>query len=405
MPPLSPYLGALGSFFGGLGQDQQNQFTRQRAQATDAQAAQLHAAQMVDMAAQADQRKQQTSDLAQKAQANQRAFGTLQQIAPTHPLVQSGFNPGVDYLGELSAATKGQADQRKSLLQQRRDYNTLKAEFPAHPLAQQAFDEANPADYGAAITDAREQRKQKIQTDTGDWILGGNNKDGDPVLVNKKTGETRIGGGSKPLNGMPGSQQAQQARLLAAVSEARLADERMRKFEDRLLAPEGSEAIQPATISPFKQAAGSLVTNLADSHGVVGALTQAGSEYMLNKNDPEYAQYLRDASTIGRAEQMMSPRGGNETMVRANALLSRAGTGAMKNTIDASRMARQALFGESGGVAQSLSPAQNQKLQHGVESIKTGGSGKQPITTQEYQQLKAMGYTDAQLGAKYTIGH
>lgn len=404
MPPLSPYLGALGSFFGGLGQDQQNQFTRQRALDADAESAQLHGAQMADIAAQADQRKQQTSDLAQKAQANQRAFGTLQQIAPTHPLVQSGFNPGVDYLSMLSPTVKDQQSQRANTLNQRRNFNALKVEYP-QLATQLPFDENDPANYEDILKNAREQRKQKIQTDTGDWIPAGNNKDGDSVIVNKKTGETRIGGGNKPLNGMPGSQQAQQARLLAAVSEARLADERMRKFEDRLLAPEGSQAIQPTTISPFKQAAGSLVTNLADSHGVVGALTQAGSEYMLNKNDPEYAQYLRDASTIGRAEQMMSPRGGNETMVRANALLSRAGSGAMKNTIDASRMARQALFGESGGVAQSLSPAQNQKLQQGVETIKAGGSGKQPITTQEYQQLKAMGYTDAQLGAKYTIGH
>lgn len=59
-------------------------------------------------------------------------------------------------------------------------------------------------------------------------------------------------------------------------------------------------------------------------------------------------------------------------MVRANALLSRAGTGAMKNTIDASRMARQALFGQAGGVAQALTPAQNAKLGAGIEKIKGG---------------------------------
>jgi hypothetical protein len=104
-------------------------------------------------------------------------------------------------------------------------------------------------------------------------------------------------------------------------------------------------------------------------------MTQAASEFGLNKSSPEYAQYLRDAATIGRAEQMMSPRGGNETMVRANALLSRAGTGAISNTINASRMARQALFGPSGGIAQTLTPTQTTKLESGVQRIKSGEHG------------------------------
>lgn len=201
----------------------------------------------------------------------------------------------------------------------------------------------------------------------------GTDADGKPVVrpFNTKTGQFGAVADVAPkasANGQSGSQQAQQARLMAAVSEARLADERMRSFEDKLLTGGSS-------ISPLKQAAGSLTSNLSDSHTPFGALTQAASEFGLNKSDPEYAQYLRDASTIGRAEQMMSPRGGNETMVRANALLSRAGTGAMKNTIDASRMARQALFGQSGGIAQTLTPEQNAKLTTGVQRIKAGEHG------------------------------
>lgn len=194
--------------------------------------------------------------------------------------------------------------------------------------------------------------------------------------VTYKTRSEALGTGKAPGAGggagrtMSGSAQAQQARMMAAVSEARLADTRMRTFEDGLLAPSGTAA--HADISPLQQAGGTLMTNLSGAHGALGALTQAGTEAALNANSPAYAQYLRDAMTIGRAEQMMSPRGGNETMVRANALLSRAGTGAMANTIDASRQARQALFGPAGGIEQTLTPAQSEKLKAGVQSIRAG---------------------------------
>lgn len=191
--------------------------------------------------------------------------------------------------------------------------------------------------------------------------------------------------------------QSQQARLLAAVSEARLADERMRKFEDGLL--DGSK-----TISPLQQAAGSLTTNLSGTHSALGAITQAGSELGLNTTDPDYAQYLRDAATVGRAEQMISPRGGNETMVRANSLLARAGTGAAKNTIDASRMARQALFGEAGGIAQTMTPEQTTKLKQGLDRVRAGNGSPAPTPRvplpDRVQQLKAMGLSKSDARAQ-----
>lgn len=192
-------------------------------------------------------------------------------------------------------------------------------------------------------------------------IMRANTQTGD-IAPSGQDAKTGVGGGGSA------SAQSQQARLMAAVAEARLADERMRTFEDSLLSGKKQ-------INPLEQTGGTLMTNLSGSHSAPGALTQAFSELALNKTDPEYAQYLRDAATIGRAEQMMSPRGGNETMVRANALLSRAGTGAMKNTIDASRMARQALFGQSGGVEQTLTPTQSAKLKAGVAKIQAGDTG------------------------------
>jgi hypothetical protein len=165
--------------------------------------------------------------------------------------------------------------------------------------------------------------------------------------------------------GSSGTAQLQEGRMLAAVSEARLADERMREFEDRMMA--GTEKI-----TPMQQMGGNLASNLAGSHEVLGAGTQALSEAGLNMTHPSYAQYLRDAATIGRAEQMIMPRGGTETMVRANALLARAGTGANKATIDAARMARQALFGHAGGLEQSMSGPQTERLNAGIARIKSG---------------------------------
>ena len=222
-----------------------------------------------------------------------------------------------------------------------------------------------------------------------------NNPNGSGVYVPRPQAVGKSLPGKSGSGGQSGTAQAQQARMMAAVSEARLADERMRAFEDKLLSGE-------TQIQPLQQAAGSLTTNLSDAHGAVGALTQAASEFGLNKSSPEYAQYLRDAATIGRAEQMMSPRGGNETMVRANALLSRAGTGAMSTTINASRMARQALFGPSGGIAQTLTPQQADKLETGVQRIKAGEHGSssgnvdlrndaKPPLSERVQQLRQQG--------------
>ncbi len=174
---------------------------------------------------------------------------------------------------------------------------------------------------------------------------------------------TGAGGGSQGALG-----QVRKAALLSATTEARLADERMRAYEDQLLGGK-------AKIGPVSQGTGTLMTNLTDSKTPFGAITQAASEYGLNEANPDYAQYLRDAATIARAEQMVSPGAKSESMARAAALLSRAGSSAPKATIDAARMTRQALFGPSGGIAQALDALQKQGLESGVNAIKAGDAG------------------------------
>ena len=260
------------------------------------------------------------------------------------------------------------------------EFGTFQALFPNRPEAKTYNAKT---DYAKLGTGLMEQAKAQAAGGGHYTFPVGTDAEGKPVIMraNTTTGEIAPTNQAGKGSAQSGSAQAQQARMMAAVSEARLADQRMRTYEDGLLSGH-------TTISPLEQMGGSLMTNLSGAHTVGGAGTQAVSEAALNANDPAYAQYLRDAATIGRAEQMMSPRGGNETMVRANALLSRAGTGAQRATIDASRMARQALFGQAGGIEQTLSPAQSQKLSAGVKSIQSGSTtGTQKIDPADFAKL------------------
>lgn len=251
----------------------------------------------------------------------------------------------------------------------------------------------SPTIGGAFARPAEQPKPDRVQL-----VQNGTDANGKPIFSEYDKDSHKLTPLASEVNPKGSAQsiqgQAQQARLLAAVSEARLAMPRMRAYEDKLLNGEQS-------IGPVKQAAGTLMTNLSGAHGVLGALTQAGSEAGVNLTDPEYAQYLRDAATIGRAEQMMSPRGGNETMVRANSLLARAGTGAMKNTIDAARMAREALFGESGGIEQTLTPQQSGKLNAAVGRIRGGEHGMHASQAQQLWDAAVAKHGEAKVLAEY----
>lgn len=368
LPSIGGLANALGLGVQGYGQDVATNLQRERQRLQDQQSQQkfgleqdLGRAQIGNYASEAAKRTADTTNTnaltAGKLAANQKAYGMIKKMSPAHPMVQDDFDPNTDYTEEAKGVVGVWRDAQKP-------------QSPQNPvIGSKEWQDAER--FKASLRPVPEGPAPQIISATTP------NPDGTPgtpkyFRVPKAGGAaTEIEGiAPKPTgtSGVSGSQQAQQARLLAAVSEARLADERMRAFEEDLLSGK-------ATINPLQQAGGSLTSNLSASHSVPGAMTQAVSEYFLNKKSPDYAQYLRDASTIGRAEQMMSPRGGNETMVRANALLSRAGTGAMSNTIQASRMARQALFGASGGIEQTLTPGQSTKLQQGVERIKAGEHG------------------------------
>lgn len=196
--------------------------------------------------------------------------------------------------------------------------------------------------------------------------------------VDPKTGETKFYTRSEALGlkkpaaggGVGGAQSAQaqgvQARLLAAVSEARAASKRMDEYENKMLA----DPIH-ATPGMLTQLGGKLGTRLAGQHSLTSIAAETAGEAV---TDPNYLQYVRDAGLMARATQMMSSRGGSEAMVSAEQLLNRAVPNAngLKGSVDAARKSRNAIFGPHGGLMQALSPEQIAKVEKGLAALDAG---------------------------------
>lgn len=197
----------------------------------------------------------------------------------------------------------------------------------------------------------------------------GTDAQGNPVVrpFNTRTGQFGEPADVLPkaASGMGGSGFSQnlQARLLGAVSEGRLADQRMSQFEQQHL-QNGK-----LNIGTGKAVAGQLATGLVGTHSPLDIALGTAAEGTLNQIDPDYQQYLRDARLIARAEQLMSARGGSESMSNDNAFLARGGANAPESTVRAAEKSRKALFGKVGAVMQTLTPEQAAKLEKGLEAL------------------------------------
>lgn len=257
----------------------------------------------------------------------------------------------------------------------RADYNSLKSMNAKHPLVQVPFDPENAANYGNALKFEEQKSLQASAyhppVSEGDWAPSGavDKVTGEPILFNKKSGArmTMAGAAPKPGTGGGGGGgqgQNMQARLIGAVSEGRLADERMTKFEESHL--KGGKL----NVSAFDQIGGNLATNLASSHSPTDIAIQGLAEgHMNDGGKSDYMQYQRDARLTARAEQLMSARGGSEAMANDNAFLARGGAHAPEATVRAAQKSRRALFGKLGAVMQTLTPDQAAKLAAGLEAL------------------------------------
>jgi len=264
---------------------------------------------------------------------------------------------------------KDKAKTVSAITAARSNYETLKALNPKHPLVSKAFDADAAANYKDALDFEQAQQLQRSayhpeqRAHYGSFI-DPKNPSAPPVFIPEDEA-SRLGliPAGKPGSGT-GAGQNIQARLIGAVSEGRLADERMTPFEEKHL--KGGKL----DIGTMKQVGGNLATGLAGSHSPVNIAIQGIAEGNMNNADPEYLQYMRDARLIARAEQLMSARGGSEAMASDNAFLARGGANAPEATVQAARKSRRALFGKLGAVIQTLTPDQLAKLQTGLDALK-----------------------------------
>ena len=313
-------LSALGQAFGGYAMDEEAKRQRQRTAALDAQNAQdsmmrnqVSQAQLGDIAAQAQQRKAQADALAVKGQSNQRAFGALQRYAPGHATIADGYDEGTDYASLLKDIQQEGGRRTLELGKQQAAYNTLRAEYPKAVLSGQPFNRDNPADYVAALADARDLRKLQAGQSKQHWVSAGVDKDGQPVILNAETGETRTGGGLKA-----GAAAGQERAGMAAAFLSRLKmgkadfDNGMgfiRGFHQKLA---GENTITPLKMA--EQAAANIAPN-PEAHGMMGILNNATgaatsgfANQRLAKDDPDDQRYVNLLNSMSLAMTEVLPR-------------------------------------------------------------------------------------------------
>jgi hypothetical protein len=157
----------------------------------------------------------------------------------------------------------------------------------------------------------------------------GTDENGNPIVavVDTNTGKVSRSDVGKPVAG-GGLAGANQSRIATAQQLSEDADKLMTAYEDQLLA-------KTKNISPQASA-------LAKVMLAGGATASAAAEYALNKLDPELAQYARAAKEMATAERLITPRGGSNSLMHAEGVLSQAGPGANQALITQARNFRKA---------------------------------------------------------------
>jgi hypothetical protein len=141
-------------------------------------------------------------------------------------------------------------------------------------------------------------------------VLQGVDAEGKPTFVeyNVDTHTGRPIGDLAPKGSTANARET--AQLAVATGQATDAHALMTAFENKVLA--GQAKLAPEDVALAKSALGG--STLAD--------------YVLNKKNPDLAQYARGAKMISGAERMITPRGGSNALMNAETFLSGAGAGA-----------------------------------------------------------------------------
>lgn len=327
------------------------------------------------------QKKQQAIDAAKESAAaaakdktNQQAFGTLRRVLQDHPLSQGEYDSGVDY-----------GDALKSGLSSRNAIALENSKQHAPLMGSPEWQDA-------------ERFKASLRPEPQPQILTANDPEGGPHFYRVP----KAGGAPEEIQGIAptakgGQGDVNTARIAVGASQATDADKIATAFEDQVLAK--------------KRGIGTMAAALAKVAMSGDPVKSAAAEGTLNKIDPELANYVRAQKTIATAERMITPRGGSNAMMSAEALLSGAGPNAGEAQITQARNYRKALIGglqthqTAGG--RGGHPAGPPPNAPGTETVGGApghvnlGGTTSTISPAERAALKAQGFTDAQLTAKY----
>lgn len=295
MPMLSGLANALGLGFQGYGQDQTSILQRQRQKTADDQSA---------------QRLAMDRDVHGVQMANTQSEIASRDAAATRDARYASTIGSPEFQSTYRRALSGDQDAAASVAQSIAGHPNASALLA--PLTKPAprdpvKDYAANRDYAVAHPLPTKPESPTIQI-----LPGADGKPAQGVITHGgELGKTiAIPDVDKSKTGSAeGSMNA--VRLKTATEQASRAHDEMTKFEDQILAKQ-------KTISSTSAAAAKIMMS--------GSPVQAvAAETWLNTHDPEIARYARNQKTVATAERLISPRGGSNAMMNAEAILSGAG--------------------------------------------------------------------------------
>lgn len=326
---------------------------------------------------------------------------------------------------DAAAATR-QAAITAATNKQKGDYATLKAEYGNDPLSKLAFDPNT--DYTSALANARAvgmQAKALAATAQGSWTPTQftDPNTGAPVLLNTKTGETRIGTG---LQGkQPGTGGAGGGMQLLAEGRLGFSFNDLKNTIADMTAKENDPAFR-AKLTAFTkgQMAAAQTTPNSEAHGMTGVIGNFGGQYLAGKAgenlDPELRQYMLDKMRVGLAFTESMPRP-QQQLLHIEQGLSGMDVNWDPGSVAAVQQRRLTGYQVLGSLMrqQGLIDADGNYIMRGSGGAgggrggfggKGGGpgpgaTGKATISQAQYDAKRAQGYTDAQIRAAYNVGN
>ena len=248
---------------------------------------------------------------------------------PGFPEYEMGPTPS-ELRAESARLAKAREDEQQFERTNRSRFNLLQREgyFPKELSYEDMKDTDLSSDFQTFLQGRRDEeayRRAQLRPDYGEPLAIVSTPEGGVQYVTRSqaVGKAPGAAGGETAGGARSS-----AQVNTAINTAKSADERMTKFEDKILA--GKTEINPWAATLARRAYGT------------GA-DAAVAESILNKNYPEIAEYVRDAKAIGVSERLITPRGGSNYLTQTEIALAGAGPNASARQVIQARSYRQSL--------------------------------------------------------------